>query len=44
MLLDAVDADSGEGMTDRQLRDEVTTLFLAGYETTSVGLPASNSH
>lgn len=38
MLLDAVDVDSGEGMTDRQLRDEVTTLFLAGYETAAVGL------
>jgi len=25
-------------MTDQQLRDEVTTLFLAGYETTSIAL------
>jgi cytochrome P450 len=38
MLLDAVDAETGEGMTDQQLHDEVTTLFLAGYETTSVTL------
>jgi cytochrome P450 len=38
MLLDAVDAETGESMTDRQLRDEVTTLFLAGYETTSLTL------
>ena len=38
MLLDAVDAETGEGMTDQQLRDEVTTLFLAGYETTSLTL------
>ncbi len=38
MLLDAVDEETGEGMTDQQLRDEVTTLFLAGYETTSLAL------
>jgi len=38
MLLDMVDDETGEGMTDKQLRDEVTTLFLAGYETTSVAL------
>lgn len=38
MLLDMVDDETGEGMTDQQLRDEVTTLFLAGYETTSVAL------
>lgn len=30
--------DSGAGMSDRQLRDEVTTLFLAGHETTSLAL------
>ena len=38
MLLDMVDAETGEGMTDEQLRDEVTTMFLAGYETTSIAL------
>jgi cytochrome P450 len=38
MLLDLVDDETGEGMTDQQLRDEVTTLFLAGYETTSIAL------
>lgn len=38
MLLDLVDEETGEGMTDQQLRDEVTTLFLAGYETTSIAL------
>lgn len=38
MLLDMLDDETGEGMTDQQLRDEVTTLFLAGYETTSVAL------
>lgn len=38
MLLDTVDAETGEGMTNQQLRDEVATLFLAGYETTSITL------
>src|SRR5258708_17960153 len=34
MLLSAQDED-GSRMTDRQLRDEATTLFLAGHETTA---------
>jgi cytochrome P450 len=34
MLLAARD-DDGRPMTDRQLRDEVMTLFLAGHETTA---------
>lgn len=34
MLLLAQD-DSGQGMTDQQVRDEVVTLFLAGHETTA---------
>jgi cytochrome P450 len=38
MLMDARDADSGQGMTDGQLRDEAMTLFLAGHETTAVAL------
>lgn len=38
MLLDIVDDETGAGMDDRQLRDEVATLFLAGYETTSIAL------
>jgi cytochrome P450 len=38
MLLHAQDADSGGGMTDRQLRDELITLFLAGHETTANAL------
>ena len=38
MLLRARDEESGEGMTDRQLRDEILTLFLAGQETTSTGI------
>ena len=38
LLLSARDADTGEGMTDRQLRDEVMTFLLAGHETTAVAL------
>ena len=37
MLLTARDED-GSQMTDRQLRDEVMTLFLAGHETTALTL------
>ena len=36
MLLHANDAEGdGSGMSDRQLRDEVVTLFMAGHETTA---------
>lgn len=35
MLLLAQDEDNGGGMTDRQVRDEAVTLFVAGHETTS---------
>ncbi len=38
VFLAARDEDSGEGMTDRQLRDEVMTMLLAGHETTSLAL------
>jgi cytochrome P450 len=38
MLLQAQDETDGTGMTDQQLRDETMTLFLAGYETTSLAL------
>jgi cytochrome P450 len=38
LLIAAVDADTGERMTDQQLRDEVITLFLAGHETTANAL------
>ncbi|MDQ3472442.1 MAG: cytochrome P450 [Acidobacteriota bacterium] len=37
MLLEAQDED-GSQMTDKQLRDEVMTLFLAGHETTALTL------
>jgi cytochrome P450 len=38
MLLNLIDEETGEAMTDQQIRDEVATLFLAGYETTSLTL------
>jgi cytochrome P450 len=37
MLLAARDED-GTSMTDRQVRDEAVTLFLAGHETTAIAL------
>ncbi len=36
MLLSARDADTGEGMDGKQLRDEVITLLIAGHETTAL--------
>ena len=38
LLLHARDEDDGSRMTDRQLRDEAMTLFLAGHETTALAL------
>ncbi len=38
MLMGARDEETGEGMSDRQIRDEVTTMYLAGHETTAVTL------
>ena len=38
LLLDARDEEGGGGMDDRQVRDEVLTLFLAGHETTANAL------
>ncbi len=38
MLMEARDEQTGEGMSDEQLRDEVVTIFLAGHETTGVAL------
>jgi cytochrome P450 len=34
-LLSAVDKDSGETMSDKQLRDEIVTLLFSGFDTTS---------
>jgi len=38
MLLAVRDEETGEGMNDEQLRDEVLTLILAGHETTATSL------
>jgi len=38
MLMGARDEETGEAMTDEQLRVEVTTFLLAGQETTSLAL------
>jgi cytochrome P450 len=35
ILMQARDEDDGTGASDRQLRDEVMTLFVAGHETTA---------
>jgi cytochrome P450 len=32
------DEETGETMSDKQLRDEVTTIFLGGYETTALAV------
>ena len=37
-LLAARDADSGEGMSREQMRDELITLLLAGHETSATAL------
>jgi len=38
LLLNAKDDQDGRGISDRQIRDEVMTMFLAGHETTAVAL------
>lgn len=38
MLMAARDEETGESMTDQQLRDEVMTIFTAGHETTANAL------
>ena len=38
MLLEAKDADTGEGMSDKQLRDELITMYVAGHETSGYTL------
>ncbi len=37
-LLEVRDEDDGERMSDKQVRDEVLTLFVAGHETTATAL------
>lgn len=38
MLMAARDADTGEGMSNRQLRDEIITFLIAGHETVASAL------
>ncbi len=38
LLIGVRDEETGAGMSDRQLRDEAITLFVAGHETTAVAL------
>lgn len=38
LLLEARDDDDGAVMTDKQVRDELLTLFVAGHETTATAL------
>lgn len=38
MLLNVVDEQNGEPMTDQQVHDEAITIFMAGYDTTALGL------
>lgn len=38
MFLLTVDEETGERMTDQQVRDEVMTMFIAGHETTALTL------
>lgn len=37
-LLQARDEEDGSRMSDKQIRDEILTLFIAGHETTASGL------
>ena len=38
MLMEARDEDTGEGMSDKQLRDELLTIYVAGHETSGYTL------
>jgi cytochrome P450 len=38
LLMNARDEEDGQGISDRQIRDEVMTMFLAGHETTANAL------
>ncbi|MGZ5968308.1 MAG: cytochrome P450 [Polyangiales bacterium] len=38
MLMEATDEETGERMSDKQLRDEAMTIFVAGHETTANNL------
>lgn len=38
MLLEARDEETGQQLTDQEIRDEIATIFFAGYETTTTTL------
>jgi enediyne biosynthesis protein E7 len=38
MLINARDKDTGAGMTDKEIVDEITTMIVAGHETTASAL------
>jgi cytochrome P450 len=38
VLLQARDDETGEGLTDQELRDETLTIFISGHETTATAL------
>lgn len=38
LLLATRDADTNRGLTDREVRDEAVTIFVAGFETTAITL------
>lgn len=38
MLINAKDAETGRGMSDAQVRDEIITIFFAGHETSAMAL------
>ncbi|GAC1375253.1 MAG: cytochrome P450 [Ktedonobacteraceae bacterium] len=38
MMMEARDEETGEGMSDKQLRDEIMTLLVAGHETVANAL------
>lgn len=38
MFMDAIDEETGESMSNKQLRDEIITIFVAGHETTQIAL------
>jgi cytochrome P450 len=38
MLLNARDKETGDGMTDKEIVDEITTMVVAGHETTASAL------
>ncbi|GHO47045.1 cytochrome P450 [Ktedonospora formicarum] len=38
MMLASVDEETGEGLSDQELRDEIQTIFIAGHETSANAL------